>query len=157
MPAHLAPPFRADHIGSLKRPAELLAKRTDFDDGKCTREDLKVVEDKAIREAVKMQQEVGIKAITDGEFRRHMFFDGFHNNLDGMVVVPNPGRELFKMYVPDVKGFFESHAAKPADTMICKAKLVRNKPMYRPEFEFLKMLVKPDEVKNIKLTLAAPQ
>ncbi|KAL7343537.1 UROD/MetE-like protein [Rhodotorula toruloides] len=145
LPAHLAPPFRADHIGSLKRPAELLAKRTDFDDGKCTREDLKVVEDKAIREAVKMQQEVGIKAITDGEFRRHMFFDGFHNNLDGMVVVPNPGRELFKMYVPDVKGFFESHAAKPADTMICKAKLVRNKPMYRPEFEFLKMLVKPDE------------
>lgn len=58
--------------GNFTGPAELLAKRTDFDDGKCTREDLKVVEDKAIREAVKMQQEVGIKAITDGEFRRHM-------------------------------------------------------------------------------------
>lgn len=68
-----------------------------------------------------------------------------------MTVVKDPGRELFKMYVPDIKAFFEvspacslgsrseadtlsaaqSHAEKPGDTMICTGKLVRNKPMYR--------------------------
>lgn len=66
------PPFRADHIGSLKRPQYLLDKRDEYDDGKCTREELKEVEDRAIKEIVAMQQAVGILAITDGEFRRHM-------------------------------------------------------------------------------------
>ncbi|GAA5929561.1 uncharacterized protein JCM15063_004186 [Sporobolomyces koalae] len=157
MSAHVNPPFRCDHIGSLKRPLELLAKRKEFDQGKISREELKKVEDEAIKAEVKRQQSVGIKSITDGEFRRHMFWDGFHNNLDGMVVVPNPKKELFKLYVPDVKAFFESHAEKPGDTMICTGKLVRNKPMYRPEFEYLKSIVQPDEVKNVKLTLAAPE
>ena len=66
----LFPPFRADHIGSLKRPAKLLAKRKNLDDGKCTAEELKVIEDEAITAIVEMQRELGIKAISDGEFRR---------------------------------------------------------------------------------------
>lgn len=93
MSAHVLPPFRADHIGSLKRasrrvtvsitqahsialagPAALLAKRRDYDAGKCTREELKAIEDEMIRKEVKRQQEIGIKAVTDGEFRRHMFW-----------------------------------------------------------------------------------
>ncbi|GAA6054371.1 hypothetical protein JCM3770_003342 [Rhodotorula araucariae] len=151
------PPFRADHIGSLKRPEALLAKRNDFHAGKCTREELKAVEDQAIKDEVKRQLDVGIKSVTDGEFRRHMFWDGFHNNLQGMEVIQNPGRELFKMYVPDIKAFFESHASRPGDTMVCTGKLVRNKPMYRPEFEYVASLVKPEEVKNVKITLAAPE
>ncbi|GAA6061626.1 hypothetical protein JCM10212_000968 [Sporobolomyces blumeae] len=148
---HICPPFRADHIGSLKRPLELLAKRKEFDDGKISRDELRQVEDEAIKAEVERQRSVGIKSFTDGEFH------GFHNNLDGMVTIPNPPREIFKMYVPDIKAFFESHAAKPGDTMVCQGKLVRNKPMYRPEFEYMKSLVKPEEVKNVKLTLAAPE
>ena len=66
----LNPPFRADHIGSLKRPQTLLDKRAEFDAGKCSPEELKVVEDAAVTEIVKMQREVGIKSMTDGEFRR---------------------------------------------------------------------------------------
>ena len=66
----LNPPFRADHIGSLKRPAKLLQKRKELDDGKTTQEELRVVEDEAIRNVIRMQREVGIKSITDGEFRR---------------------------------------------------------------------------------------
>ncbi|BGP42619.1 hypothetical protein JCM10449v2_006631 [Rhodotorula kratochvilovae] len=150
-------PFRAEIIGSQKRPHALLEKRADYNAGKCTRDELKEVEDKAIADEVRKLQDIGIKAVTDGEFRRHMFFDGFFDNLDGMVEVKNPGREMYKMYVPDVKGFFESHAEKPASTMVCKAKLVRNKPMYRPEFEYVASLVKPEEVKNVKITLAAPE
>ena len=70
MSLKINPPHRAEHLGSLKRPETLLAKRVEFDDKKCTREDLKKVEDEAIREIVQMQREVGIKTITDGEFRR---------------------------------------------------------------------------------------
>ena len=71
---HLFPPFRADHIGSLKRPAKLLAKRNEFDENKCSAEELKAVEDEAITAIVEMQREVGIKAITDGEFRRYVVY-----------------------------------------------------------------------------------
>ena len=70
MSLHLHPPFRAEHLGSLKRPQYLLEKRNDLDDKKCTQEELTVVEDKAIAEIVQMQREAGIKTITDGEFRR---------------------------------------------------------------------------------------
>ena len=66
----LSPPFRADHIGSLKRPQELLATRDLFNQGKATQDDLKAVEDKAIASIIQMQRDAGIKAITDGEFRR---------------------------------------------------------------------------------------
>ena len=69
---HLNPPFRADHIGSLKRPEKLLAKRKELDEGKCTAADLKPVEDEAIRGIIELQREVGIKSITDGEFRRYV-------------------------------------------------------------------------------------
>lgn len=65
---HLAPPG----------PTELLAKRAEYDEGKCTREELKKVEDEAIRKEVERQRQVGIKSITDGEFRRHMYVAPFH-------------------------------------------------------------------------------
>ena len=154
---HISPPFRADHIGSLKRPIELLKLRAEFDAGKVSREELKALEDSAIKAEVAKQRAAGLKSFTDGEFRRHMFWDGFFNNLDGMVTIENPSKDLFKMYVPDVKAFFESHAEKPGDTMVCKEKLVRRKAMYRPEFEYVASLVPADEVKNVKITVAAPE
>lgn len=72
MSLHLNPPFRADHIGSLKRPIKLLEKRKALDDKKCTQEELTAVEDEAIAAIVQLQREVGIKSITDGEFRRYV-------------------------------------------------------------------------------------
>ena len=66
----LFPPFRADHVGSLKRPAKLLQKRKELQEGKTAPEELRVVEEEAIRGIVQLQREVGIKSITDGEFRR---------------------------------------------------------------------------------------
>ena len=67
---HLRPPFRAEHIGSLKRPDELLQKRAELDQGKITTAELQEVEDKYIAEIVAEQRRIGIKAVTDGEFRR---------------------------------------------------------------------------------------
>lgn len=70
MTLHLNPPFRADHIGSLKRPASLLQKRREYDEKKISLEELVAEEDKSIDAIVRMQNEVGIKSVTDGEFRR---------------------------------------------------------------------------------------
>ena len=79
------PPFRAEHIGSLKRPAAILEARQAVEAGKLSKEELQKVEDKEILRIVKMQRDLGYKAITDGEYRRHMFYDGFFDNLEGMT------------------------------------------------------------------------
>ena len=64
------PPFRADHVGSFLRPKYLLEARAQAAAGEITREQLRSVEDRAITEIVKMQEDVGLQSITDGEFRR---------------------------------------------------------------------------------------
>jgi methionine synthase II (cobalamin-independent) len=66
----LYPPFRAEHIGSLLRPASLYEKRALFEEKKCTSEELNAAEDEAIKVVVKLQQDLGMKTITDGELRR---------------------------------------------------------------------------------------
>jgi methionine synthase II (cobalamin-independent) len=63
------PPFRAEHLGSLLRPAELLKTRAAFEAGKASAADLKAEEDKAVREIVKAQVELGYRAVSDGEYR----------------------------------------------------------------------------------------
>ena len=70
MPLHLDPPCRAEHIGSFLRPAELVAKRAEYENHRCNHEELRIVEDESIPGIVRLQQEVGIKSITDGEMRR---------------------------------------------------------------------------------------
>lgn len=69
---HLNPPFRAEHVGSLLRPASLLERRSQFEAKLITAEELRKVEDEAIKEAVAFQQEIGLKTITDGEMRRYV-------------------------------------------------------------------------------------
>ena len=61
------PPFRADHVGSLLRPPEVLRAREDFAAGRLSADRLREIEDAAIREVVRMQQEVGLRSATDGE------------------------------------------------------------------------------------------
>jgi methionine synthase II (cobalamin-independent) len=69
-PSVIRPPFRADHVGSLLRPPELLQARTDAAAGKITADDLHAVEDDAICTAVTRQQEVGLATATDGDAQR---------------------------------------------------------------------------------------
>ena len=64
------PPFRADHVGSLLRPQKLRDARDAFARKTLSREELTRVEDETIREVIKLQEEVGLKLATDGEFRR---------------------------------------------------------------------------------------
>jgi methionine synthase II (cobalamin-independent) len=68
--AKRSPPFRAEHVGSLLRPQELVQKRYDVASGKATQEDLEPLEDKTVAEVVKMQQGCGLKVISSGEYTR---------------------------------------------------------------------------------------
>ena len=72
------PPFRADHVGSLLRPPELLKARAERASGKISAEELRRFEDAAIREVVAFQEEVGLQSITDGEYRREIFYSDFY-------------------------------------------------------------------------------
>ncbi|MDO4814193.1 MAG: 5-methyltetrahydropteroyltriglutamate--homocysteine S-methyltransferase [Gemella sp.] len=80
-------PFRVDHVGSFLRPEELKAAREKFSAGEITKEELKKVEDKTIKELVEKQKEVGIKSITDGEFRRAYWHLDFLQDLSGLKFV----------------------------------------------------------------------
>ncbi len=80
------PPFRADHVGSLLRPQTVLDARARRKRGEISAEDLREVEDAAIADIVKKQEDIGLEAITDGEFRREMFHVDFLQNLNGVAV-----------------------------------------------------------------------
>ena len=77
------PPFRADHVGSLLRPAALKEARAKFAKGEIDAVALKAVEDREIERVIKKQEEVGLKSITDGEFRRSWWHLDFLWGLDG--------------------------------------------------------------------------
>jgi 5-methyltetrahydropteroyltriglutamate--homocysteine methyltransferase len=82
------PPFRADHVGSLLRPPELLRARADAAAGRIGADELRRLEDAAIRDAVRMQEEIGLRAATDGEFRRDSWHRDFLYQLGGIVQAP---------------------------------------------------------------------
>jgi len=79
-----APPFRADHVGSFLRPKYLIDARERKARGEITAAELRAVEDRAIAEVVKMQEDAGLQSITDGEFRRTYFHIDFLEQLGGV-------------------------------------------------------------------------
>jgi 5-methyltetrahydropteroyltriglutamate--homocysteine methyltransferase len=79
------PPYRADHVGSLLRPDSVkAARRKFFDEKSIDAAELKAVEDEAIRDVIKLQEDVGIPAITDGEIRRSFWHYDFMGDLTGL-------------------------------------------------------------------------
>jgi 5-methyltetrahydropteroyltriglutamate--homocysteine methyltransferase len=87
MAAREQPPFRADHVGSLLRPPELLRAREDHAEGGIDDDELRGIEDAAIRDVVRVQEEVGLRSVTDGEFRRASWHMDFIYQLDGVSKV----------------------------------------------------------------------
>jgi 5-methyltetrahydropteroyltriglutamate--homocysteine methyltransferase len=78
------PPFRADHVGSLLRPAPLKEARARREKGEISAAQLKEVEDREIEKIVRKQEEIGLKVVTDGEFRRSWWQFDFYKGLDGV-------------------------------------------------------------------------
>src|SRR3954471_10529323 len=85
MPTRRKPPFRADHVGSFLRPKALLEAREQNQKGNLSRAELRKIEDAAIRDIVRFQEELGLKGITDGEFRRTYFHIDFLEQLQGVA------------------------------------------------------------------------
>jgi 5-methyltetrahydropteroyltriglutamate--homocysteine methyltransferase len=84
MAARTEPPFRADHVGSLLRPRALLDAREAFAAGRLGPDELRAAEDDAIRHVVRVQEEIGLRAATDGEFRRTSWHMDFIYQLGGL-------------------------------------------------------------------------
>ena len=78
------PPFRADHVGSLLRPAVLKQARARRERGEITAEELKTIEDREIEAVIRKQEEAGLRSVTDGEFRRAFWNYDFLGQLDGV-------------------------------------------------------------------------
>src|ERR1700691_3186530 len=88
MARRTSPPFRADHVGSLLRSQRLLQAREDLAAGRISAADLTGVEDEVIPAAIQMQEEVGLQAATDGEFRRASWHMDFIYALGGVSKAP---------------------------------------------------------------------
>ena len=80
--------YRAEHIGSLLRPQELLEARESHQQGKKTSEELREIEDKYILEALELQRQVGVSVYSDGEYRRAWYAGAFEESAEGIVIDP---------------------------------------------------------------------
>ena len=139
------PPFRADHVGSLLRPPRLLQARDDFAAGRIDADELRAVEDDAIREAVRKQEEVGLQSATDGEFRRASWHMDFIYELDG--ITKEPGHIAVKFFNDEGEIEF-TPAALHVD-----GKLGVSKTIFGAAFQFLQRTVR---IAVPKLTIPSP-
>jgi methionine synthase II (cobalamin-independent) len=139
------PPFRADHVGSLLRPPELLQARADAAAGKIDADELRTIEDEAIRRIVAKQEEIGLQSATDGEFRRASWHMDFIYELDG--ITKEAGHIAVKFH--NEKGDIEfTPAALHVD-----GKLGVSKTIFGDAFSFLRDTV----TTNVpKLTIPSP-
>jgi 5-methyltetrahydropteroyltriglutamate--homocysteine methyltransferase len=136
------PPFRADHVGSLLRPAELADAREKWRKGELDAQGLRAVEDKAVRSAVAMQEAIGLQSITDGEFRRDYWHLDFMWQFDGV----QPSEEQFAAPFSGGEAF-----VAPFAQVIGKIKYP-SAGIMREHFAFLKSAT----TRTPKMTIPAP-
>ncbi|KAJ6604584.1 hypothetical protein DFH09DRAFT_1354306 [Mycena vulgaris] len=151
----LSPPFRVEHIGSLVRPRDLYDLRTQLEQGKCAPADILAAEDAAVAHVVKLQRDLGLGTITDGEMRRAVYFEGVFDKLEGMTHLPHRPIAEFKSYIPHIKpmvamGFTEF------PSFHCSGKIKRTVPFYVDQFKALKSIVPPEDVSRLKVNMCPP-
>ncbi len=140
----MRPPFRADQVGSLLRPPELKAAREQFKTKQISRDQLKAIEDQAIRKVVALQESAGLQAVTDGEFRRAFWHVDFLTGFEGIAATQ--GQYALKFHG---EGGAESETRS---MMVVTGKVKRSRPIMVEPFEFLKNATK----KNAKLCIPSP-
>jgi 5-methyltetrahydropteroyltriglutamate--homocysteine methyltransferase len=146
--------IRNDVVGSLLRPGPLKEARTLYDQGKISQQELRRVEDEGIRDAVALQEQIGLSVVTDGEYRRLNFQDSFGESVTGY----DAGRPSLQFYEKRVEGGTplrrweipdggeqKGTAVAQRRPVVDKIKLARNVPLQ--EFEFLNEVAqKPGKV-----------
>lgn len=135
----MKPPFRADQVGSLLRPDALRDVRRAFKAGHASAAALRAAEDAAIRDAVARQEAIGLKSITDGEFRRDWWHLDFLAGFDGVTLKENPGPK-----------FKETEEQPPIATVTGRVRHV--KPNMVDDFAFLKSVT----TQTAKMTIPSP-
>jgi 5-methyltetrahydropteroyltriglutamate--homocysteine methyltransferase len=131
MASRASPPFRADHVGSLLRPPALQRAREDHAAGRIDAAELRAIEDEAIRDAVKLQEDVGLRVATDGEFRRSSWHMDFIYQLGGVTRVPE---EQITVHFHGDQGDLDAVFSG----MHVDGKLGLTKTIYGEDFEFLR-------------------
>ena len=145
MPQRTTPPFRADHVGSLLRPPEVLRAREDAAAGRITAEERRAVEDRAIADAVTMQEDVGLQSATDGEFHRTSWHMDFIYQLGGV----HPGDEKLKVEFRDEEGELSFEA--PA--LVVDDRISLPEPIFGADFTALASMT---TAATPKLTIPSP-
>ncbi|HZY76570.1 MAG TPA: 5-methyltetrahydropteroyltriglutamate--homocysteine S-methyltransferase [Jatrophihabitantaceae bacterium] len=145
MAPRTTPPFRADHVGSLLRPPELLKARADRAAGTISAEELRAIEDEAIRTVVRMQEGLGLQTATDGEFRRTSWHMDFIYQLQGI----HRTDEQIEVHFRNAQGQLDfTSAALKVD-----GKIGLDHTIFGEDFEFLKSVVNSG---TPKLTIPSP-
>src|SRR3970040_1004761 len=128
-------PFRADHVGSLLRPPALKTLRLDAEAGRAAATELAAAEDAAVREAVRLQEEVGLLGVTDGEMRRRSWHMDFLTRLGGLA---SEGQQLPVTF--------------PGPDLRVAARVGRPAPIFVDAFRFLRAATS----RTAKLTIPSP-
>jgi 5-methyltetrahydropteroyltriglutamate--homocysteine methyltransferase len=131
----IKPPFRADHVGSYLRPRRLADARARRAAGDISAAALRQIEDDCIRDVVRRQQDVGLKGITDGEFRRTFFHVDFLEQLAGVTVTYGEFKTAFRKDDGTEVGF------RPP-TMHVESRLEHSHPIQGADFDFLRGIVR---------------
>lgn len=137
------PPFRADHVGSFLRPQRLLQARDQFKAGTLDKVTLRQFEDEAIREVVRMQEDIGLQGVTDGEFRRTYFHVDFLEQLAGVETKGG------------IQVSFRSNSGSvdfSPPVMYVTGRVRHAHPIQRADFEFLRSVTRHTP----KVTLPSP-
>ena len=140
------PPFRADHVGSLLRPAHLLKAREQQAAGEISADELRAVEDEAIREVVRMQRDVGLRSATDGEFRRTSWHMDFIYRLGGV----HRTDEKIQVHFRNADGELDFESA----ALAIDAPVRLRETIFGEDFTFLASAVDPSV--TAKLTIPSP-
>jgi 5-methyltetrahydropteroyltriglutamate--homocysteine methyltransferase len=145
MSLRTTPPFRADHVGSLLRPRALKQAREDAARGAISSDDLRAIEDDAIRDAVKMQEDIGLRSATDGEFRRASWHLDFIYEIAGVRKAEQNFTSVFHNEAGDIE-------YTPAALRVI-GKIGMDHTIFGPAFAFLRDIV---STATPKLTIPAP-
>jgi 5-methyltetrahydropteroyltriglutamate--homocysteine methyltransferase len=140
------PPFRADHVGSLLRPAHLLEARQQRAAGGLDADELRAIEDEAIRDVVRMQQDVGLRSATDGEFRRTSWHMDFIYQLGGIRSTD----QKIQVHFRNAEGELDFEAA----ALAVDAPIRLRKTIFGDDFTYLASTVGPGV--TAKLTIPSP-
>jgi len=141
------PPFRADHVGSLLRPPELLKARGDRASGKISAEELRAVEDASIRGAIAFQESVGLQSITDGEYRREIFYSDFYFRGLGGGTVAYDQSSINEVYFVDREGH-----KLPLLVPRVQSRMRWHGPIHVDDFKFLRAAT----TRTPKITIPSP-